>query len=174
MLSKRERAVWISAIMIAISLNFFLTSNLQKPLQDLNNEGSTPEAFTDIEKEAEQWFTSDIQWPSPTYPPLPKRYRYTQWENIEAPLTIYQGYVERDEPWIKYPEQIVLKVFFPPPEIEGFVPDKVSIYYYNKDIVIIKVMLASPYKMTEMRFDLVRVDNIWKIVWVGERSISLQ
>ena len=120
--------------------------------------------MTDIEQEAEQWFESGI----------PERYKYDQWKDISAPLMIYQGYIEEGASWINYPEQIVLRAFYPPPELEGFVPDEVNIYYYNSDVVIVTVMILSPSRVSERRFDMVRVDNVWKIVWVGERSINVQ
>jgi len=164
MLSKRERMIWVIAILITIVSTFFITSKLAIASQNKNSEVPTKVSI-DIEQEANRWFTSSDSV-------LPRRDLFTQWENIDTPLLIYQGYIEQGAPWIDYPERIALRIFYPPPEVEGFVPDKVNIYYYNADVVTVRVVLSSLYQANERRFDFIKVDNIWKIVWVGERSIS--
>ncbi len=166
MLTKKERMVWILAILIAIMSTFFITSKLTTTSQNTNGDVPT-KVFTDIEQEANHWFTSNDSL-------IPRRDVFTQWDNIDAPLQIYQGYIEQGAPWVNYPEQIALRVFYPPPEVEGFVPDKVNIYFHNADIAIVTIIVTSQSGANERRFDFVRVDNIWKIVWLGERSISLQ
>ena len=95
--------------------------------------------------------------PSPVKkaPPIPSREKYTQWTNIEAPLQIYQEEIKRKSSWINYPEQIALRVFYAPPEVEGFVPNKVSIYYYNTNIVTVTVAVSGIYSTSEQRFDFV-------------------
>jgi hypothetical protein len=161
-------------VAISIIFTFTVTSKLTTDSENKGNTSTTPNALTDIEQEAEQWFTASLSWPISNYPPLPERYRYTEWQDIDTPRTIYQGYLEKGEPWTNYPEQIALRVFYPPPEIEGFVPDKVNIYYYNADIVAVTVVLLSPSRISERRFDFVKVDDVWKFVWVGDRFISVQ
>jgi hypothetical protein len=170
MLSKRERMAWIFVIIIAVVSTFFITS--KSLIVSQNKKDNTPpvETPTDIEREAEQWFTSTIL--PKKYLPIPPRYQYTQ-ENIDVPLLVYQGYINQQAPWINYPEQIVLRAFYPPPESEGFVPTKVAIYYDTVDILTVIVTTSGPFVTVEKRFDFVKVNDVWKIVWVGQRSISL-
>lgn len=173
MVSPKERIVWIFVILIAVVSTFLITSKSIVAPQSKNSNIASATPSTDVEKEADQWFTSLSPSPVSKAPPIPSREKYTQRTNIDAPLQIYQEEIKRNSPWINYPEQIVLRVFYPPPEVEGFVPGKVSIYYYNTNIVTVTVAVSGPYGASEERFDFVKVDNIWKIVWVGERSIDI-
>ncbi len=172
MLTKKERIVWILVVAIVSVTTFFLT----KPSTHVNVTFSTvptvsvsTQTISDIEKEADQWFTSLSPSPISKAPPMPSREKYTQWTNIDAPLQIYQEEIKRNSPWINYPEQIVLRVFYP----EELIPNKVSIYYYNANIVTVTVAVSGPYGASERRFDFVKENNVWKIVWVGERSIDV-
>jgi hypothetical protein len=168
MISKKERMVWIFIILIAVVSTFLITSkSIVIPRNNIGNLSSTVTP-TGIEQEADQWFTS-------RYSPMPRRDFYTQRINIDNYLLIYQSDIERKKPWISYPEQIVLRSFYPPPEIEGYVPNKVSIYFYNSSIesILITEIYGSGLGARESRFDFIEVDKIWKIVWVGERSIDI-
>lgn len=170
----RERIIWIVAICVAIIATFLITNKLAliSPQAHLNETQPTKQ-LTDREQEAEAWFSGSTYQVS-RQPPFPARRQYIQWENIDAPLLIYQDAIEQDQPWVNYPEQIALRAFYPPPEVEGFVPASVNIYYYSANIVTVTVDFLGPYEASDRRFDFVKVDNVWKIVWVGNRSISLK
>jgi hypothetical protein len=173
MLSKKERVAWVLAICVAIVSTFFIINRPNLVFQDKAGDATPTVQTRDIAQEAEAWFTSSAQ-PRFRQPPLPARSHYDKFGNIDGPLLIYQDAVKQNIPWINYPEQIALRVFYPPPETEGFVPNEVSIYYYSANIVTVTIVLIGPYGAEERRFDFVKIDNIWKIVWVGSRSISLK
>lgn len=173
-MSSKERIVWGLAICIAIIFTFLITNKLAlMPSQFQASELQPIKQFTDIEQEADAWF-SDSAYQISRQPPIPARQQYIQVENIDIPLSIYQDAINQNQPWINYPEQIALRAFYPPPEVEGFVPSSVNIYYYNASIVTVTVVFLSPYGAGERRFDFVKVDNVWKIVWVGDHSIDLK
>lgn len=163
----KERIVWIVATLILIILTYFIARGIRFP-QDVS-EGSLPtfSSDSDVEREANKWFDAGD-------PTMPKRDLFDRWKNLDPYLLIYEDEVKQGASWIHYPEQIALHVFYPPAEIEGFVPKKVTIYYHNENIVSVTVITSGLYQMGERRFDFVKEDNIWKIIWVGERSISPQ
>jgi len=166
MLSDKERIVWSSAILIAIISTFLITSKTIIGSKNVNIQATPTKALSSIEEEANHWFeSSDL--------PIPRRDMFTQWDNIDAPLQIYQGYLEQGTSWANYPEQIALRVFYQHPEVEGFVPDKVNIYFHDSNTVIVTIIVNSEFGANERRFDFFRTDNIWRIVWVGERTIRL-
>jgi hypothetical protein len=171
---KRERIAWVLTICVAIIATFLMTNKFASmSLQNYSSELQPTQQLTDIEQEAETWF-SDSTYLALRQPPIPARDQYTQDKYTDGPLLIYQNAIKQNQPWINYPEQIALRTFYPPPEIEGFVPSSVNIYYYNANIVTVTVITLGPYRTSEERFDFVKVDNVWKIVWVGNRSIDLR
>lgn len=173
MLSK-ERIVWILAICATIIATFLITNKFVSTLpQAHSNEMQPTKQFADIEQEAEAWF-SDSTYQVSRQPPIPARRQYNQLENIDSPLLIYQDAIKQNQPWINYPEQIALRAFYPPPESEGFVPSSVNIYYYNANIVTVTIVFVGPYGAGDTRFDFVKTNDVWKMVWVGDRSIQLK
>jgi hypothetical protein len=169
----RERIIWIVAICVAIIATFLITNKLAliSPQAHLNETQPTKQ-LTDREQEAEAWFSGSTYQVS-RQPPIPARRQYNQLENMD-PLLIYQDAIKQNQPWINYPEQIALRAFFPPPEIEGFTPSSVNIYYYNANVVTVTVVFLGPYGAGDRRFDFVKTNDVWKIVWVGDRSIQLK
>ena len=168
MISQRERIIWIFAILISVISTFLVTSKSIVLPQRKNSNTAFVTPSADIEKEADQWFISSNS-------PMPRRDFYTELKSYD-PLLIYQSAVESKETWINYPEQIAWRAFLPPPEIEGFVPTQISIYFYNTDIqsVLITLISRAGIGATENRTDFVKVHSVWKIVWAGQRSITLK
>jgi hypothetical protein len=170
----KERLFWILAIFVAVIATFLITNKLVSTSSQVHSSELQPTRQpTDIEQEADAWF-SDSTYQVSRQPPIPARRQYIQLENIDAPSMIYQDAIKQNQPWINYPEQIALRAFYPPAEVEGFVPSSVNIYYYSADVVTVTVGFFGPYGASERRFDFVKTNDVWKIVWVGNRSIALK
>ncbi len=166
--AKKERMAWILITLAAIFSTYMIMSKLYGSPQNQIGNSSPTATPSGIEQEADQWFTSDESH-------IPGRRFYTEITN-PGPLLIYQDALEHKEPWTDYPEQIALRSFLPPPEIEGFVPSQTCIYFHDANIESVIITVISPAGLGAMedRVDFVRVDNNWKIVWSGQRSIHLQ
>jgi hypothetical protein len=170
MLAKKERIFWLAVIAISIIATFVVTALTRAAPKTIHVSVTPQSAATDTEREADQWFNNA------TFGPMPTRYSYTPYTNLDAPRLIYEGALKQGAPWANYPEQIALYVFRAPPEVEGYAPNAVRVYYGERNaniaVVIITDVSAIGLGARETRIDFVKVDSRWKIVWAGDRSVS--
>jgi hypothetical protein len=162
--ASKERTVWLVVTLFLVILTYLVTRWASLPWDGSPGNCPTLTADADIEQAANQWFNS-------TDSPMPKRDLYQQWKDISAELLVYNGEAKQETLWTHYPEQIALRVFYAPPEIDGFIPNQVNLYYCYAVITTVTVLVKGIQITSERRFDFVKPDGIWKIVWVGERTV---
>lgn len=135
---------------------------------------------SDIEKKADEWFLSSISQ-------IPSRDQYSawkEWENSwETICGHYQTAILNDEPWVHNPIDIALRTFT---FSEYFMPDSVIAIampesniatfqnqtfetYMEHNVVTVVYSILHPSQDFEIRVDLVREDEVWKIRWIGSR-----
>ncbi len=170
MLAKKERILWLAAIVISIIATYVVTTSTRDARTAIYSSSTPQSGASDIEREADQWFNNA------TFGPIPTRYSYKPYTNLDTPRLIYEGAVKRDAPWTNYPEQIALYVFRAPPEVEGYAPNVVRVYFAERNANIAAVIITDVSLIglgaQETRIDFVKVNSRWKIVWAGDRSVS--
>ncbi len=169
MLAKRERIIWLAAIVTSMVVTYVLTISNGVPPKSTYVSATLQSSPSQIEHEADQWFSN-------TDGPMPPRYVYSSVENLDAPRLLYESGLKQGAPWANYPEQIALYTFRAPPEIEGYAPSAISVYYGERNANMAGVIITDirPFSLGayETRIDFVKVNNRWSMVWAGDRSIS--
>src|SRR5574340_408834 len=170
MLAKKERIAWLAVVVISVIATYVITTISRAAPEQAAVPVTTQSGASDIEQEADQWFKSA------TFGPIPTRYSYTAYKNLDTPRLIYEDAVQQGVPWVNYPEQIALYIFRAPPEVEGYAPNAVRVYYAERNPNIAAVIITDASLIglgaRETRIDFVKVNSRWNIVWAGDRSIS--
>ena len=175
MLSKSERIFWLAITVTSVIVTYGVTRALSISDKSAYVPTAPQTTTSDIGQEAQQWFNASLG-------PVPARFLYTPMTSLDTPRLIYESGIRQGSPWVNYPEQIALYTFRPPPEIEGYAPSAISVYFGNHNgirngnlaAVIITDISPAGVGADETRIDFVKVNNRWNIVWAGDRSISLR
>lgn len=135
---------------------------------------------SDIEKKADEWFLSPISLISGRDQYSNSKDWANSWETI---CSHYQIAISNNESWVHNPIDVALKTFT---FSEFFIPDNViasampehkttifqnqtSETYMEHNAVVVVYSILHPDQDLEIRVDLVREDDIWKIRWIGSR-----
>jgi hypothetical protein len=122
---------------------------------------------TDIEKAAQEWFISVDS-------PMLGRNEYKAYSEWSKFCEIYNQNVLNNKPSIKDPIALAMLIAGYP-NIDGVAPSSVTVFYgySNPDIVsvtiISKNLMDDGIRDSDNRIDLVNVNGIWQIQWIGFR-----
>lgn len=166
-----------SSTSTVVSSNTLQSSQTPTPISCVSLS-QTP--TSDIEKKADDWFLSSISQISGRDQYSNSKDWANSWETI---CSHYQTAISNNESWVHNPIDVALKTFT---FSEFFIPDNVialtmperktttfqnqaSETYVEHNAIVVVYSILHPDQDLEIRVDLIREDEIWKIRWIGSR-----